>query len=230
MNPRLKRILAGVVAGLVIFAGSVWVLIHTLGEHEPIYQGKPIGYWEARMNSPVAEVSNETRIVIATRIIPQLTKTMFHDTRDSTLRRALVDQLNNLPGVTIYFTPAEGRRARAAGDLGSLGSRAEAAIPDLIKAIRGKDEAVRVAAVSALGQIHGQPETVLPLLTSCLEDPQSGMPDAAVESLGSFGPLSRPAWPKLIPLLKIRDKDMQRALKIALKEIDPEEAAKVGVR
>jgi hypothetical protein len=230
MIPRMKRVLIGVAAGMGILVIGVWTLIHTIGDHDQLYAGKPIYYWQQQINNPVAAVSNETRVVVETQIIPQLTDVMFHDTQDSTLRVTLVEQLNNLPGVLIYYTPASGRRAQAVGVLGSLGDPAQKVIPDLIKAVNSKDEAVRVAAVSALGQIKAQPDTVIPFLISSLSDPQDGVPEAAVESLGNFGSLSRPAWPKLIPLLKMRDKDMQRALSIALKQIDPEEAAKVGVK
>jgi len=222
--------LIGVAAGLALVAGGAWVLIHTLGEREYLYEGKPLFYWEGVMNSPVAEVSNHTRVVLETQAIPRLIDVMFHDSQDSKLRLGLIEQLNNLPGVQIFYVPSEGRRAQAAGALGSLGFCAQKAIPDLIKVIQGKDEPVRSAAVSALGQIKGRPEVVIPLLTTCLSDPQDGVPEAAVESLGAFGALSRPAWPKLVPLLEVRDKDMQRALKIALKQIDPDEAAKVGVK
>lgn len=215
---------------MAVLVVGVWILIHTLGDRDYLYRGKPIYFWQAQMTSPVATVSNETRVVIQTEVIPKLTDVLFHDTHDSRLRTFLAEQLNSLPGVTIYCTPADGRRAQAAAALGELGPQAQAAIPDLIKIIKSKDEAVRVAAVGALGPIQGQPETVIPLLITCLADPQDGVPGAAVESLGSFGALSRPAWPKLVPLLKIRDKDMQKALRVSLKQIDPDEAAKLGIK
>ena len=227
MIRRMKRVLIGVVIGVVVLLGAFWTLIHALGERDYRYNGKGFDYWQNQMNSAVPAVSNETRVVIETQIIPHLTNAMFHDTQDSKLRLALIDHLNNLPGVTIYYTPAEGRRAQAVDALGALGPRAQATIPDLIRILKGKDEAVRVAAVNALGQIKSQPDTVIPLLISSLDDPQDGIPPAAVEALGNFGALSRPAWPKLVPLLKLHDKDMQKALASALKQIDPDEAAKL---
>jgi len=230
MAQRLKRVLIGVVAGMAALAAGVWCLIHSLGEREPLFDGRPVAYWQTQLESQDVAISNAAEVVIETKVIPRLTEVMFHDTHDSRLREALIDYLNQLPGVMIYHTPADGRRALAAGGLAALGPHAEAAIPDLIKVIHSKDEPVRIAAVSALGPIHSRPGTVIPLLTACLEDPQDGLPEAAVESLGYFGALSRPAWPKLVPMLKVRDKDLQRALKIALKQIDPDEAAKVGIK
>ncbi len=230
MIQRVKRVIVGVVAGMTVLILGTWILIHGLGEHEDRYGGKPLIYWQDRMDSPVPAVSNETRVVIETRVIPRLREQMFNDTRDSKFRLAAIDQLNKLPGVTIYFTPAEGRRAQAAGGLGALGPHAQAAIPDLIQVYKGRDEPVRIAAITALGMMKSQPDTVIPLLISALDDPQDGLAEAAVESLGDFGARSRAAWPKLVPLLKLRDKDMQRALKIALKQIDPDEAAKLGMK
>src|SRR5438128_10997287 len=109
--PRLKRIVVGCAIGLFVLALGVWVLIQTLGDHESKYQGKPYRYWaEAANHSPPA-LSNEARVVVETQIIPDLLQTMFHDTRDSSLRSVLIENLNGLPGVNIYFTPADGRRA-----------------------------------------------------------------------------------------------------------------------
>lgn len=230
MLQRLKRVLIGVVAGMAALAIGIWILIHTLGQREQVFHGKPISYWQTQLESRDGTLSNAAEVVVAQEVIPRLIDAMFHDTEDSRLRLALIEQLNKLPGVMIYYIPADGRRALAAGDLGSLGPHAQAAIPDLVKVIKSKDEAVRIASVSALGPIQRQPETVIPLLTACLDDPQDGLQSAAVDSLGHFGALSRPVWPKLVPLLKIRDKDLQRSLKIALKQIDPDEAAKVGIK
>jgi len=62
-------------------------------------------------------------------IIPYLTNQMFADTNDSRMRVALIEQLNALPGVHIYFTRQDGRRVQAINDLGSLGPIAKAASP-----------------------------------------------------------------------------------------------------
>jgi len=134
--------------------------------------------------------------------------------------------LNGLPGVTIYFTPADGRRVGAAGTLGQIGPLAQKAIPDLIQALKGGDAAVRGPAARALGEIHGEPDRVIPLLMSYLDDPQDGVPEGAVEGLGEFGVLAKAAVPKLLEMSKAagQDKDMLGALSIALKRIEPEGA------
>ena len=77
---------------------------------------------------------------------------------------------------------------------------------------------------------NAQPEKIIPLLESYLDDPQDGVPEGAVEGLGLFGSLSEAAVPKLLELLKLPDKDLHAAVTMALKQIDPEEAAKAGVK
>jgi hypothetical protein len=221
MVPRLKRILIGVVAGSGLLVAAVWVLIHTLGEHDTTYQGKPLEFWVARLNSPQAATSNQACLVLEQVAIPQLTQTMFNDTNDFKLRSLLIEQFNNLPGVTIYFIPADGRRATAAQDLGSLGPRAKAAIPSLIKALKGNDPAIRGPAAIALGKIQCQPETIIPLLIAAIDDPQDGVPEAAIEALGDFGPLSKAAVPKITPFLKAPDKDLRHAATVAMNKIQP---------
>jgi HEAT repeat protein len=148
---------------------------------------------------------------------------MFHDTNDSKLRLSVIETLNGLPGVQVYFTEADGRRFDAAGCLGKIGPAAKAAVPDLIKALKGKDAAIRVAAISALGKIRSEPETVVPLLIQYLDD--ENLDVSAAKALGEFGSLAKPAIPKLLPLLRAKDDDDQAAATEALKKIDPVAAA-----
>jgi hypothetical protein len=224
MAPRFKRILIGVVVGSGVIVACIWILIHTLGERDTIYQGKPLDFWVAQLKSQQAGVSNQARVVLETVAIPQLIEAMFNDTNDSNLRLWLIDQLNGLPGVAIHFTPADGRRAEAAQDLGGLGPSAKAAVPSLVKALKGNDSTIRGPAARALGQIQSQPEAIVPLLITSIDDPQDGVPEAAIEALGNFGPLSKAAVPKIVPLLKVPDKDLRHAAMVAIRMIDPQAA------
>ena len=230
MVKRLQRILVASAIGLTLCAVGIWVLTRVLEEGAPRYQGRFLDYWLERAKGPDPAASNQACTVLSTAIIPQLTDTMFHDTNDSRLRLALIDQLNTLPGIQIHATIAEGRRAMAAQTLGVIGPRAKATIPGLLRVLKGNDPAPRPDAASALGQIHSEPETVIPLLVALLDDPQDGVPEKAAAALGQFGSLSKAAVPKLLKLLTVPEKDLRFAVTIALKQIDPEEAAKAGVR
>jgi len=228
MIKRLKRILIASAIGLVVCAAGIWVLVRVLDEGTPRYQGKQLYDWLQQANSSDAAASQQAEVVLSAIVLPRLTDTMFHDTNDSHLRLALIEQLNTLPGVDIYCTTAYGRRAAAARQLGEVGPRAKAAIPDLIKVLNGKDPAPRPFAAFALGQIHSQPDTIIPLLMNLLNDPQDGVPESAGGGLGQFGSLSKAAVPKLLQWLKGPDKDLQHAAIIALEQIAPDEAAKAG--
>ena len=218
---RIKRIVLGVVIGGGALTGLIWVLIHTLGDHEATYRGKSFESWMDQLHSSKPETSNEVRLVLEAVVIPQLISQMFSDTNDLHLRLALIEQLNGLPGVNIRLTPADGRRALAAQSLGRLGPRAKAAIPSLVNALKGTDSAIRGAAAKALGEIGLEPESVIPLLIASVDDPQDGVPEAAVEALGDFGSLSKAAVPKLLPLLRAPDKGTRHAANVAIRKIEP---------
>lgn len=228
MIKRLKRILIATAIGLVLCAAGIWALTRLLEEGVPRYEGRLLASWRDQANSPDAAASAPARAFLNTNLIPQLTRTMFADTNDSRLRLAVIDQLNDLPGIQIYFTVAYGRRAAAAEALGELGPLAKAAIPDLLKALKGSDPAPRPTAAAALGHIHAQPELIVPLLITLLDDAQEGVPESAAEALGDFGDSSKPAVPKLVELLKSHDKELHAATVAALKHIAPEELSKAG--
>jgi len=228
MKKRLIRMSFALVIGLGMLAGGVWVLSRALADRVVVYQGKRIYYWAERLNDSDAAASNQANAVVAREIIPRLTKAMFSDTNDSSLRMALVEQLNVLPGIQVYCTPAAGRRAYAASELGELGPAAKAAVPALLQALSGHDQPVRGAATVALGKIHCQPEVVIPLLIGLLDDKE--LKDEAAQALGGFGGLSKAAVPKLIPLLKIQDKELHAAVIQALRKIDPAAAVEAGVK
>jgi HEAT repeat protein len=206
---------------MAFLAGSIWLLTRTLGNSpQATIAGKPIEYWQAQLNSHDVVASNEALALVNSRVIPELTNAMFHDTNDSRLRILLIDGLNQLPGVQIYFIDAAGRRVQAAETIGELGPGAKSAIPSLIQALKGNDPAVRSAAISALGEIHSEPETIIPLLITYLDN--DSLNDEAAKALGNYGTLAKAAVPKILPMLHAPDKDARVAAAEALLKIDPE--------
>lgn len=219
MKKRILRISIAVVLGLGMLAGVVWTLTKTLGEREALYHGQPADYWSEQVTNSDAARRQEAITVLTNEIIPSRTVVMFSDTNDSKLRLALIDKLNGLPGVMIYYRNAEGRRAQAALDIGEFGPTAKTAVPMLLQALKGSDSAVHGPAITALGMIHAEPETIVPLLMSYLDDKE--LNDEAATALGNFGPQAKQAVPKLTPMLKIPDKDLHHAVVGALQKIDP---------
>jgi HEAT repeat protein len=101
-------------------------------------------------------------------------------------------------------------------------------VPTLIQVLKGPDARLYEPAIEALGNIHSEADLVIPLLISYLTN--KDLDDEAATALGNYGSLAREAYPKIVPLLKANDDDARRAAHIALKKIDPEAAAKAGVR
>jgi HEAT repeat protein len=230
MIPRLKRILLGLVIAVAICAASVWVLIHTLGSREPLYQNQAADYWFSQAASGNASASNEAVTVFTTVMIPRLSQDIFGRDEDSRLRLALIQELNSLAGIHISYTPAEARRLQAVEQLGQMGPLAASATPELVRALKGDDIPLRAEAATALGHIHSSPDTVIPLLMTCLDDPSGPVRAGAAGALGEYGPQAKGAVPKLVPLLKTQDKDLRRATSVALRQIDPAAAEQAGVK
>jgi hypothetical protein len=114
--------------------------------------------------------------------------------------------------------------------LGCIGPAATDAIPPLLRGLGVTNSARRLDIVVALGQIHGEPERVVPELEKLLGDPRMLMREFTVDALGFFGTNARSAVPDLTAMLNDRDLRIRNAATNALKQIDPEAAAKAGVK
>jgi HEAT repeat protein len=226
-----KRIVISVVAGVSVLAAGVWLLVWSLTDREMQYGGKFVRVWIEESHGQDAVVSNRAVVTLSAHIIPQLTNQMFQDTNDSRLQMVLIERLNDfLPGVELQYAPAPFRRAAAARQLGEIGTPAQVAIPALLQVLKADDTPVRANAAGALGQIHREPALVIPALLTALNDPQSSVRTAAAEALASWGQDARAAVPRLVQLLDDQsDRDLFEAVREALKEIDPEAAAKAGL-
>jgi hypothetical protein len=218
MKKRFLRLAAGLIIGLVVLVSGVWILSRELAMRVTLYRGQPGAYWAGRVSAPDAAASNEANNILNVEIIPNLTGVMLFDTNDSALRVGLVDALNGLPGVAIPFMRAEQRRKSAAFELGEYGPAARTAVPALLRALNGDDEAVREGAASSLGYIRSEPETVIPALTRCLYD--DSVSERAAYALAEFGPAAEAAVPQLIIMLHTGDGETQLAALQALKKID----------
>jgi hypothetical protein len=229
---RIVRLLIGVVVGIALLAGLVLILGRVLGDHETLYQGKPFNYWCEQLTNHDTAAASHAKATVTTVIIPQLTNRMFSDTNDSRLRMALLDQLNDLPGMQIMYTPAIGRRAQAVNDLAALGPLAkDAATPAFLEVFKHKDGLLIGPAADALVKIEANPDTVIPALIDCMVDGEGHGQSDVVEALGEYGPKAKAAVPTLIKLLADRSsKDIMEAVPKALKKIDPEAAVKAGVK
>jgi len=120
----------------------------------------------------------------------------------------------------------------ALGTLAPAGRSATAAIPVLLDTLKDRDATVRAAAATALGQIHAEPEVVVPALIQLLHDPNLFVRARAAEAVGGFGVTGQAATAALIELRSAKDSgsDVLQAANKALRAIDPEAAARAGVK
>jgi HEAT repeat protein len=134
-------------------------------------------------------------------------------------------------------------RQAAARVLGFIGPDARLAAPALLRATKDKDSGVRRCAFFALGRIQPDAEITVPVLVARLDDPYPGAQWQAALALGRYGPEARAAVPALLRTLATNKAralaagvDLPRhdifndAFRSALKKIDPEAAAKAGVK
>ncbi len=219
MKKTLIKVSAGVIIGVLMLLGAVWLLGEILGDHVTRYAGEPLSYWQQQLNGRDVGASNQAYAVVSTQVVPQLIDTMFHDTNDFKFRSTMVNALNTLPGIQIYFSDADARRVFAVEQLGELGSAAAAAVPFLIQAVNGKDDSVRSPAIKALGKIQRDPAKVIPVLINDLKNAAVNV--EAATALGNFGSRAKSAIPQILPLLHSEDEDVRAAAAKALIKIDP---------
>jgi HEAT repeat protein len=119
--------------------------------------------------------------------------------------------------------------------LRSLGQVAGDALPSLIKCLKDPEFTVQSDAILGLGEIHQEPERVIPILVELLDKPQNPQHSVilranAIWALVQFGAQAKPAVPVLRRFLNDGQEGIRWDLTNALKAIDPEAAAKAGVR
>jgi HEAT repeat protein len=120
-------------------------------------------------------------------------------------------------------------RCCAIYSLGLIGSSAKEAVPSLMRWATNTDSQVRQNAVWALGKIRSEPDRVLPVLIGTLHAPDSAVQICGVMALEEFGPDAKRAVPALVELLNDPSLDLRNVTN-AIKAIDPEAAAKAGVK
>jgi HEAT repeat protein len=118
----------------------------------------------------------------------------------------------------------------AASIIGYIGPGAADAVPQLVQDTTDTNADIRWSAVRVLGKIHSRPGLAVPALTKTLRDPVHGIRRDSAISLGAFGIDAKSAVPELIkalsdPMFFVKDDAAS-----ALKKIDPEAAAKAGVK
>ena len=118
----------------------------------------------------------------------------------------------------------------AGGALSAIAVAAPSTVPSFLRWAASTNQSVRVLAVSVLSQGRHEPSLVVPALSKCLSDTNNVVRTLAAQGLGCYGAEARQAVPVLVPLLNDPYRFARVAATNALKKIDPEAAAKAGVK
>ena len=107
-------------------------------------------------------------------------------------------------------------------------------VPALAKSLSDTNIAIRASAAWGLGvfgkEVRQAVPLAVPLLIKTLRDPDASVRGAAACSLRDFGARAKAAVPALLELLKDDDEYARGAAAEASGQIDPEAAAKAGVK
>jgi len=174
--------------------------------------------------------------IIKIHYVPASTRNVEAAAALETLGAAAQDAV---PQLIEMFDHMPARQREIAVILGCIGPPAKRAIPSLLRAASNTNTSLRTDAVFALGGIHSEPETVVPVLIQAMRDPSDSVRYSAVTALLEYGTNASLAVPALIELIP---RERERTIspgqhtiiyawaEHALKQIDPEAAAKAGFK
>lgn len=123
-------------------------------------------------------------------------------------------------------------RITATDCLGNIGPDAKAAVPFLLPYLNSTNRMIAWDATVNMGRIHMEPALVVPVLVSNLTATNISMRyhGTTIIALGKFGEHAKPAIPSIVAFLNDENEDNRSAATNALRLIDPEAAAKAGVK
>ena len=101
-------------------------------------------------------------------------------------------------------------------------------IPNLLAALKDPNWLIRFSTAMALRRFSDQASVVVPALTNSLDDPDYRVQVEAARTLGSFGADARPAFRKLLQMVRSTNSQVSESAANALKDIDPEAGAKLN--
>jgi HEAT repeat protein len=122
-------------------------------------------------------------------------------------------------------------RANAALTLGDIGPTASNAVPALTNLMATGDRYARMSAAVALWRITSNENLSLPVLIKELPSFDINSIHLPANALEEMGPRAKAAFPLLLTELpRATDNYQRETITKALKAIDPEAAAKVGIK
>lgn len=164
--------------------------------------------------------------------LPVLTNLLFHTNALVTTTTALAGIGSEaLPALLVALTNQNDRiRCSAASGLGWERSDLTTVVPALIARLQDASSTVRHAAAMSLGQLHAEPGLAVPALMRTLPGNDTLLRSLSLISLGQFGQQGEASVSMILNALSDNEEDVRSSAAVALKQIDPEAAAKAGVK
>jgi hypothetical protein len=133
--------------------------------------------------------------------------------------------------VTLLHDQDSDVRLSAADCLGNIGPEAKIAVPLLLPFVNDTNRIVAWDTTVNLGRIHMEPALVVPVLIERLSSSNAmRYRGTTIYALSKFGEHAKSAIPFIVPYLSDGNDDTRSEATNAIKAIDPEAAAKAGVK
>lgn len=110
------------------------------------------------------------------------------------------------------------------------GTNAIAAVPWLISDLNCSNLNIQSFALASLGALHQEPERCVPAIAPFLTSKNDYLRENAIRASESFGKAAKPAVPALLRCLNDVNPAVRDFATNAVREIDPEAAAKAGIK
>jgi HEAT repeat protein len=244
MNNRKRILITGLV--VVIACGSVaWLAIRP---RDPVFRGKPESQWIEHLSYRDEEQVKQWR-EFGSEGVDVLVRALDGASRPTDrLYRAVYRNMGRiLPGGAMRLLPAprmdltRSTRVNVVDLVSRLSKDAKQATPAMVRALRDEDASVRQMAITyftwgedescLLNQMApGAKREVLPEFIRAMQDPNAGLRNNAAIALRYYQEEAKVVVPILTKALQDPVPKVRQLAADALKRIDPEAAAKAGMR
>jgi HEAT repeat protein len=122
-------------------------------------------------------------------------------------------------------------KSEAARALTKFGQYAQPEIPGLVELLKDPDHWARDAGLRALGALHLNAKVAVPALITALESTNHHFAFEVALTLQAYGAAARPAIPALIEYFgREENPNLRGTIRHVMDQIDPEAAAKAGIK
>lgn len=184
-------LLAVIVGGIAFSIGG--------SKKQPVYEGKSLQEWFDSLAPPAMYSEDDPNVRAIVAIGSDAVPFLIHELSVSNSRWSEgFRQLWSGVGLARrLYLPADRRRLRAYYCLLYLGSKAESALPELIRIAEDESHPGTFQAIELLGANRSKPATVIPVLQKLIGDPPGHGFFVAISALSTQGTNARPALPRL---------------------------------